>query len=105
MWRVQTSFAGGNVSFPVCIFQQGSFQNGGDMFVGSCKGPNFLGPAHGSAQGQQVRFTWGATAFALDHDSWSGVMSFSGVLGPNGALTGTATDAKGAPGRFSATRQ
>jgi hypothetical protein len=65
---------------PVCTFQQS-----GDRISGTCKGPNALGPAAGTADGANISWQWEATANATGA---TGVSTWNGTLGPDGVIRG-----------------
>jgi beta-lactamase regulating signal transducer with metallopeptidase domain len=88
------------VAKPVCVFQQE-----GGRLVGSCKGPNGLGPASGAVDGQKVSWKWDDTAFTPA--GFSGVVSFDGVLGADNMIRGSMSFSSqpSASGTFSGRRQ
>jgi hypothetical protein len=65
---------------PVCTFQQS-----GSRISGTCKGPNALGPAAGTANGATISWQWEATANATGQ---TGVSTWNGTLGPDGVIRG-----------------
>lgn len=84
---------------PVCTFQQA-----GVRISGTCKGPNALGPATGTASGSAITWQWRATANATGQ---TGLSTWRGTLGPDevirGDMSGSSTPGVFAP--FTAQRQ
>ena len=84
---------------PVCTFQQS-----GSRISGTCKGPNALGPAVGTADGATISWQWTATANATGRtgvSTWKGTLDTDGVI--RGHMSGAAMAGVTAP--FTAQRQ
>ena len=84
---------------PVCTFQQS-----GSRISGTCKGPNALGPAVGTADGATISWQWTATANATGRtgvSTWKGTLDSDGVI--RGHMSGAAKPGVTAP--FTAQRQ
>ena len=84
---------------PVCTFQQS-----GSRISGTCKGPNALGPAVGTADGATISWQWTATANATGRtgvSTWKGTLDTDGVI--RGHMSGAANPGVTAP--FTAQRQ
>ena len=84
---------------PVCTFQQA-----GSRISGTCKGPNALGPAVGTANGATISWQWTATANATGKtgvSTWKGTLDTDGVI--RGHMSGSAMPRVTAP--FTAQRQ
>ena len=79
-----------NVS-SVCVFQQT-----GTIISGTCKAPDALGPASGTADGAKIG--WQADVKATAPNGANGLFTFVGVLGADGVIRGQVKWA-GLPGR------
>lgn len=75
----------------VCVFQQT-----GTIIAGTCRGADALGPASGTAVGAKIG--WDADVKATAPNGVNGLLSFAGVLGPDGVIRGEVKWA-GMPGR------
>jgi beta-lactamase regulating signal transducer with metallopeptidase domain len=87
-WSINGVFeSGGKViatTTPFCVFQQAS-----GRLTGTCKGPNAMGTATGTVEGQDVTWQWVAVAYTPA--GGSGTATYKGALSPDGAIRGSVT--------------
>jgi len=69
---------------PVCVFTQD-----GNQLKGTCKGPNGVGPADGTVDGQNIVFHWAHVA--TSYNGMTATTTFKGTLGAVDAMAGTWT--------------
>ena len=101
-WSVSGTMAAGNfvgkVS-PVCVFRQS-----GDAISGTCRGPNGVGSAAGTVNGNRILFAW--HSIRTNAIGVTGTETFHGALGGDGVIRGTWTfsSVPGVTGTFTAIR-
>jgi hypothetical protein len=86
-------------SAPICVFRQS-----GNAIAGSCKGPNGIGSADGSVNGNAILWHW--HVIATNSVGLAGTATYHGVWGSDGVIRGTWTHSRrpGYYGPFTAQR-
>ena len=72
------------VTAPVCVLRQT-----GNTLAGSCKGPNAIGSANGTANGRAITLQWHAISTNPATKGRTGVSTLKGTWGADGVVRGT----------------